>query len=73
MSDERLDELERQIYDAIRFHREQYEQAIKPLLDRWGEIQSLRPRSFLVSRDQLASFAIQPFVPPPTPSARGSE
>lgn len=63
--DERLDELERQIHDAIRFHREAYEQAIKPLIDRLVQIQSLRPRVFVVSRDQLDSFAIQPFVRSP--------
>lgn len=70
MSDERLDELEREIHEVIRFHREQYEKAIKPLIDQLVMIQSLRPRSFVVSRDQLDSFAIQPFVPPPSAPSR---
>lgn len=64
MNDETLDELERKIHEAISFHRDQYEKAIKPLLDQLAQIQSLRPRSLLVTRDQLESFAIQPFVPP---------
>jgi hypothetical protein len=48
MSDEKLDEFERQIHDAIRFHREQYEKAIAPLIEKLKQIQSLRPRVFYV-------------------------
>ena len=66
MSDKKLDELERHIHDEIRFHREQYEKAIAPLIEKLTQIQSLRPRQLLVTIDQLASFAIQPFTPPPT-------
>jgi hypothetical protein len=56
--DEQLDEYERNVHDAIRFHREQYEQAIKPLIDHLVRIQSLRPRALFVSRDQLDSFKL---------------
>lgn len=66
MNDEKLDELERQIHDAIRFHREQYEKAIAPLIDKLTQIRSLRPQVFVLSRDQIDSLAIQPFAPPPT-------
>lgn len=65
MNDEQLDEMERQIHDAIRFHREAYEKAIKPYIDQLVAIQSLRPRVLLVSRDQLESYGIAPFAPPP--------
>lgn len=64
MSDEKLDELERRIHEAIRFHREQYEKAIKPYIDQLVAIQSLRPRTMFVTRDQLASFAVEPFKAP---------
>ena len=48
MSDEKLDELERQIHDTIRFHREQYERAVAPLLEKLTHIESLRPRVFVM-------------------------
>jgi len=72
MNDEALDELERQIHEAIRFHREQYEKAVKPLIDKLVQLQSFRPRQVLVSRDQLASFGIDPFGPAPTLPPTGS-
>jgi hypothetical protein len=53
MNDEQLDEMERQVHDAIRMHRECYERAMKPLIDQLLRIQSLRPRTMFVSRDQL--------------------
>jgi hypothetical protein len=65
MIDDRIDKLERQIHDAIRFHRDQYEKAIKPLVDQLVQIQSLRPpRPMILSLDQIASLEIRPFEPP---------
>lgn len=64
MDDERLDELERQIHEAIRYHREQYEREIKPLIDRLVTIQSLRPRRLLVTADQLRAFGQSIFERP---------
>jgi hypothetical protein len=65
---EELDELERRIHEAISFHRDQYEKAIKPYIDQLVMIQSLRPKVLFVSRDQIAEWAIVPFSPPSAPS-----
>lgn len=65
MDDEKLDEMERQIHEVIRHHREAYEHAIKPYIDQLVRIQSLRPVRLFVTRDQLASFAMEPFKAPP--------
>ena len=47
MTDEQLDEMERQTQDAIRLHRECYEKAIKPLIERLIMIQGFRRPVFL--------------------------
>ena len=56
MNDEKIDQMERQVHDAIRMHRECYERAVKPLIDHLVMIQSLRRRTMLVPADQLASY-----------------
>jgi hypothetical protein len=63
MNDERLDELERNIHDAIRFHREAYEKAIKPLVDQLVQLQSLRPPPIIVDPAILAVLTSTPRDP----------
>jgi hypothetical protein len=53
MDDERLDKLEREIHDAIRYHREVYERAIEPLIKQLMQLQSLRPHTLVVHPDQI--------------------
>lgn len=52
MNDEQLDELERQIHEAIRFHRERYEKAIAPLIERLMTIQRFRRPVFVIPLPQ---------------------
>lgn len=58
VSDEQLDELERNLHEVLRFHREQYEKAIKPIVDRLVQIESLRAEVARLNR-QAQSFADQ--------------
>jgi hypothetical protein len=71
MNDKKRDELERNIYRAIRFYREEYEKAVAPLIAQLEQLGGLRPRSMLISQDQLSALTMPPFVPPDPPQSTG--
>jgi hypothetical protein len=48
-----IDEAVRLIHEQIRFHRQQYENAVEPLIKRLVQIESLRPRRFVLHTDRL--------------------
>lgn len=43
MNEDQIDETVRLIHEQIRFHREAYELAVKPLVERLAQIEALRP------------------------------
>jgi hypothetical protein len=56
MNDE-IDEIVRLIHEQIRFHREQYELAVKPLVERLAQIEAMRPpRAFFIPADSWRSL-----------------
>jgi hypothetical protein len=63
-SDEKLDEMERLLLDQLAYHRQAYQRAIEPIVQRLADLRNLRPHRFFVPlQDAIAAGLIPPDQP----------